>query len=371
VTRPRARALRALAVLLALVVVIGVAVLGVQAWRAAHRTDLQRAFALAPAGAERFSFTDWAGVRRELGADALSTSSPYRDVEDFLGAAYDRDLSSTSAMVGSAQILQERFGFSPASVVWELYSQSTDGAVVMLQMTDDVTFADVAESLTSLGYTAPADETGVWLGGADVVARISRGSGLTPEFQYVALDADNHLLLASDTSSYLELAIAAKGGDEEGGADGGADGGDAATGLRAAVSAAGDPVSAAVYSGDNACAALAMSQADESDQAQADQLISEAGEVDPLTGFAMAAQPDGTIRVAMAFENDDQARTNADTRATLASGPAVGQGGNFSDRFTIIATRAEGAVVEMDLKPVAGTFVVSDLSNGPVLFATC
>ena len=32
---------------------------------------------------------------------------------------------------------------------------------------------------------------------------------------------------------------------------------------------------------------------------------------------------------------------------------------------------AEGSVVEMELDPVEGSYVLSDLSSGPVLFATC
>ena len=97
-------------------------------------------------------------------------------------------------------------------------------------------------------------------------------------------------------------------------------------GLDAVAEAIGEPLSAAVYTGDYACGALAMSQADADDQAQADELIAEAGEVNPVTGFAMAAQPGGDVRVAMAFENDDQARTNADTRARPGRGPGARTG---------------------------------------------
>ena len=138
-----------------------------------------------------------------------------------------------------------------------------------------------------------------------------------------------------------------------------------------AVSASGAPLSASVYDGPYACSALAMSHADSSDQQEADELISEAGEVNPVTGFAMSAQPGGGVRVVMAFENDDQARTNADTRSALASGPAPGQAGDFPDRFSVESATADGNVVTLDLKPTEGSYVLSDLSTGPVLFATC
>jgi hypothetical protein len=85
----------------------------------------------------------------------------------------------------------------------------------------------------------------------------------------------------------------------------------------------------------------------------------------------MSVQPDRQVRVLMAFETDDQARTNADTRSTLASGPAPGQGGDFGDRFSVKSVTADGKLVRMDLVPHQGQYVLSDLGSGPLLFATC
>ena len=93
--------------------------------------------------------------------------------------------------------------------------------------------------------------------------------------------------------------------------------------------------------------------------------------MNPYTAFALSDEPDGTVRVAFEFDDSDQARTNADTRATLARGPAPGQGGSFTDRFRVDAVTAHGSLVVMHLTPVAGAFVLSDLSTGPLLFATC
>ena len=64
-------------------------------------------------------------------------------------------------------------------------------------------------------------------------------------------------------------------------------------------------------------------------------------------------------------------RSNADSRAVLASGPAPGQGGDFRDRFSLRSATAEDDLVTLDLAPVKGAYVFSDLSSGPVLFATC
>ena len=193
-------------------------------------------------------------------------------------------------------------------------------------------------------------------GGSDL-----RGNGgsLSPQFQYLALDPDRHLLLASDNGPYLRDAL--------GGIDDDLDD----DGLSDVASAVTEPLSAAVYTGDFACKSLAMAQADVDDQSTADQLVAQAGRVDPMTGFAMAVQADRQVTVAMAFETDDQARRNADSRAKLAAGPAPGQGGDFGERFDARAgdrgrlggadgaeagRRQPGAV-----RPVYGTSLVRDL----------
>ena len=77
----------------------------------------------------------------------------------------------------------------------------------------------------------------------------------------------------------------------------------------------------------------------------------------------MSVQPGGDVRVVMAFADDDQARTNAASRAALAAGPAPGQGGDFSDRFSVASATAEGDLVTLDLAPQQGAYVFSDLST--------
>ena len=342
--------------------VAGVAVLavalvaaGLLLWRDRHRTDLQRAVSMAPADAERLSWTDWAGVRRALDARVSASSSPTA-LTAFLDRAFDRDLSSASALGQSAETLQARYGFSPASADWELFSQSTQGAVDLIAMPDATDFDELAARLTELGYHRPSSDTGVWDGGEELLPSI--GADLTPELQYVALDADRHLVLISDTSDYLAHAV------EHAGDGGPAD-------LTAVVDASGAPLSASIYAGDYTCSALAMSQADTSEQEQGAELVAAAGKVNPISAFAMSVQPDRHVKVVMAFENDDQARTNARSRARLASGPAPGQGGDFSDRFHLGRVEADGSLVTMDLRPVPGAYVLSDLASGPLLFATC
>ena len=351
----RRRLLLAAASVLALVLVAAL-VVGVRAWRHSRESALAQATAYAPKDAERLSWTDWSAIRRHVRAHVGPRSSA-DDVQAFLDDAFDDDLTSTSALVQSAPVLQTSFGFSPATADWELFSQSTLGAVVIVHLPDAAAVQAVAGRLRSAGFTEPRDDGGVWSGGPALLPEI--GSDLTPELQYVALDPDDGLVLTSDRAGYLRGVLDRLGQDGPSNA------------TRAVVDASGDPLSATVFDGEQACTKLAMSQADPDDQAAAARLVAEAGRVNPLTAYAMSVQPTGHLRVVMGFDDGDQARTNADTRAKLAAGPAPGQGGDFSDRFTVVSATARGDLATLDLKPEPGSYAFSDLANGPVLFATC
>ena len=341
--------------LTALAVVAAVA--GLLWWRGGDETRLERAVHLAPAGTERLSWTDWSAVRRQVGVD-LGDSPDGEQVAAFLDDAFATDLTSTSALVGSSRTMQDELGFSPGTLDWELFAQSPEGAVDILGLSDEDAVTALADRLAAAGFTEPDEEDGVWRGGADLLARI--GPDLTPELQYVALLADEGVVLTSDQVAPLEAAVEAARGDA-----------DTLESVDDVVEASGSPVAASVFTGGYACEQLAMASADPDDQAEADALIARAGEVHPMTGFAMGLRTDGDVRVAMSFEDDDAARTDVETRATLAGGPAPGQGGDFPDRFTLEDATASGSVVTLDVAPVPGQYVLSDLSSGPVLFATC
>lgn len=341
----------------ALVVVLVVATAAVWRSRSPDQTPLAWAVGHAPEGTQRVSWTDWAQVRDAEHA-TLSSRSPVGDVRRFLDRAYDDDLTSASALVQSTPVLQQKFGLSPASIDWELFSQSYDGATVMMHVPDSVDFGSFADHLESLGFTRPSDPAGVWGGGSDVLARIS--PDLTPELSYVALDERDSLVLTSDTAEFLTVAVRAARGDDP-----------TVSGLGAVVDDAGRPVSSSIYTGDYACSALAMAHAGAADQAQGQRLVADAGPVNPYSAFGMSDEPDGSVRVTFAFEDTSAARANADTRSVLARGPAPGQGGTFGDRFRVDSVSARGSVVTMRLLPVRGAYVLSDLSTGPLLFATC
>ena len=315
-------------------------------------STLGEAVALAPADAQRYTFTDWAAVREEVGASASEG-----DLAELLDAGFDADLTSASGLVASAPLLSAEFGWSPATVDWELLAQSPEGAVEIVDL-GGVSAESVTDRLAALGYQRPDEDDGVWVGGTELLAGIAGRAGLsaTPTLQYVAVR--DGLLWAGDRQPYLETALASTDGPAEAVAD-------------LADSFRESPAAAVVYTADHACESLAMGQADETDQATADQLLAAAGKINPVTAFAMGLLPGGDAEVLLGFENDDQARTNADPRAVLAAGPAPGQGGDFSDRFAVREVTAEGTMVRLSLEPEPSAFVLSDLSSGPVLFASC
>jgi hypothetical protein len=336
-------------------------VLGVRTWQDRNRTSFSEALDTVPRSTLRLAFTDWAAVRRAL--DVPTMASPSAAVlEKLTTRAYDVDLSAASSVDESTAALQKYFGFSPATAQWEAYAQSRAGATMVVRMPDDFDMDRVTEHLGDLGFTKPSKDTGVWRGGVDLVAAID--PTITPELQYVAVLADRHLVVTSDRESYAKLAAATALGDRD-------SLGDLAS-ARDLVDPLAEPAAAMFWSRDFACTDLAMSQADDGDQSRADELVSRAGGVTPLTGLVMAMAADRTLTVAEGFEDDRQAKDNLRPSAELAVGEAPGRGGSFSDDLQLVSSRTDGATVLLRLRPKERSgFVLSALDNGPVLFATC
>ena len=311
--------------------------------------------ALAPKASARLGWIDWAGIREELDAD-LSAASSTKDVERFLNDGFDADLTSPSALVSSAPVLQTDFGFSPATIDWELFAQSDEGAILMIGMPKSLDLDKIEDQLVDVGYQQPSLDDDVWIGGPDLLAQIG---GLSQELAFITIDRDKRVLAASDESSTLETWRDDRRGEDLD---------DSIADVTAVEEGA---LSASIYSADYACVALSMTQADDADRTRAAELISQAGDINPYSAYAIAGLPGGDVRVAMAFDSEEQARTNADTRSQLAAGPAPGQGGSFPERFKLGKVTADGKVVVMPLEPLPSTYVMSDMATGPMLFATC
>ena len=359
------------AVLIALVLVVLAAAGGLFAWRLLDKTDYEQAVASMPGATLRATYTDWSQVRSVLDATGLGADSSTRDVDKFLDKAYNADLLATSAVSGSTYAMERDYGFSPLDASWEMYGQARKGAVVAMKLPESADFAGIERDLRTLGYDVPAAGAGaasVWAGSVDLVAMID--PSLTPVMQNVVVLEEQQVVIFSDSTAYASAAADVVGGSAKSLAE-------ATAGTKDLADLAGEPLSAVLLASDFACEALSMASADEEDQAVAEDLIRQAGGVSPLAGLVMAHQRDRSLVVAMRFESSAQAEDNLRPRVDLASGEAVGQGGLFADRFDITtATRTDESVV-LDLRPVgsaqerAESTLLSDLSQGPVLFATC
>lgn len=356
---------RRLVVIIALALVVAVAVGGWLGWRAWQRTTYEQAVASLPESTLRATYTDWAAVRRLADGSSLGSSSSSRDVSNFVSRAYDLDLTSTSAVVDSTYAMNRRYGFSPIDAEWEAFGQSREGQVVVMRFGDSVDLEGVERNLRRLGYTAPEDGAGsggVWAGSVDLVATID--PALTPVMQNVVVLPEERLVLLSDAEAYAASSASVITGS--------AAGLDEVDGVPELASAAGEPASATLLASDFACEALSMADADEEDQAVADDLIASAGGVSPLSGVVVAMNPDRSLVVGMHFESSDQASDDLRPRVELASGEAVGQGGTFGERFRVVEAAADGNEIVMELEPTDDDLpLLSDLTDGPLLFASC
>jgi hypothetical protein len=348
-------------VTVAIFVALALTVTGRTVWTETHRTDLRDAVDVVPKSTKRLAFTDWAAVRRQL--DVADQDDPSEaSIEKLTSKGYDTDLTAVSSIEDATAALQEHFGFSGATAAWEAFASSEDGTTMVLRMPGGFDMDDVADHLDDLGFTKPSKDTGVWKGGVDLVAAID--PTISPLLQYVAVLADQHLVVTSDDESYAAKAAEVARGD-------GASLGDVAS-TREVIGKVGEPAAAMVWSEDFACDDLAMSQADQDSQDQAKDLVRKAGGIDPLSGLVMAMEPDRSLTVAELFESGGQAKDNLRPRAELAVGDAPGRGGTFSDDLTLVSSRTDGAAVMLELRPKEKTgFVLSAVDNGPVLFATC
>jgi hypothetical protein len=353
-------------VVLAAGVVVLVLLAGVVAWRVLDRpSTYEQALAALPASTLRATWTDWGQTRREAGGSGVTAGSSRARVQSFLDRAYDLDLTSGSGISGSTAVLAERFGFSPLDAEWEALGQSRRGQVDVLRLDDRVDMAGIERALRRLGYTAPragSGTGGTWAGSPELVAGIS--ADLTPVQQNLVVLTEQRLVLMSDDAAYASSAASVVTGSASSMLD------DA--GVSSLAGTLDEPAAAVQWSSTFACEDLRMGAADPGEQKVADALVADAGPISPLEGLVMAQRADRSLTVGLHFETSDQASRNLQPRVDLASGDAPGQGGSFRDRFRVTSGKASGDDVVLALRPVRrDAQVLSDISTGPVLFATC
>lgn len=352
--------LRVLWPALVAVVLVGVVV----TWGLSHRTTSQfdQALELVPAETMRLSFTDWKAIRdlhdiRPTPAAAPTSAA----LSELLDAAFETDQSAASMIAANAAALQQFLGFSPVTAQWEALAQAPDGAVLVLKLDSAAAIGQVQRSLRSSGYTPPAEDQVVWHGGADLVGQFE--PAVSPMMQHVVVLADQRLVLASDSASYVTAAA------------------QVARGQTASLSEVRNvrslarylrPVAAMMWSRDFACEDLGIVSGDPQTQETWRELVKKAGKLTPVDGVMLALQPDGELQLRLAFESRRQAQANLPARRTLLAGPAPGRSSPISEDFTIRKIDSQGAVITAQLRPDPGqSFSLSLLNSGPLIFATC
>lgn len=349
--------LLAIGAIVAALVVVAAALVGLHLWRQEHRSALEKAMALAPKDGQRYAWTDWDAVRRERAARAAAHGSG-GDRPGSMGDVLS-DATESSALADVAGAFTRATGVRLDEIDWELLVgrplAATSGQVDLVHLSDSVSADSVRDALSRAGFAVPHKSDGVWDGASTSAAVAS------PILGYAALDTADQVLLLSDDSDYLARVVAGMHSSS-----------DLPDGIAQAVASVGSPVAAEIYSGPYLCNALALSNSDPSSQAEGNSLIAAAGEIDAVQGFALGLRSDGVVQVAMTFGDHDQAKANADSRSRLAVGPAAGQSeGDFTAMFHLGTVSAVDEVVTMELHPTEDGLYADLLSGGPILFATC
>lgn len=349
--RPRRRT--GLLVGLALLVVAVVAGVGYAVWPRA--TGLERAAGLLPPDTLRVTWTNWAGLREELGAESVDGEAGER----FYDAVADRDLS-TSSLASSTDLLVQGLGLNPMASDWEMLGQSRDGMVLVMQLAEGTDVEALADRFGRLGFDEPGSDElsgAVWRGGPDVISDVP---GLaTYELQNVAFLADERLLVASEDADHLESVVPVVRGDEDG------------LDASAVLEHVDTPLTAVALLEDYACEALSMSSADPEAQAQAEALVEEAGGVTAMTGYLVALGEGERLTIVLDFEDEARAEDNAVAREALAGAEDPAQFVAYPEVFTLSEVSQEGTSVVMTGTAHPEFAPLSNLTEGPVLLATC
>lgn len=311
-------------------------------------------------GTLRSTFTDWSRVEEEVDVPGVEEARDPAAVNDFLSRAYDADLVTGSSQLDVIRGLALTYGYTPEQAEWEAYGQSREGAVDVLKMTDEVDFEEVARNLEEAGYEQPEEDDGVWRGSGDLVVEFE--SPMTTLQINVLLLADERLILTSDSVDYLEDTRAVIRGDAPSLRD--------VPGVDPLVGTVEQAVSAQLWARDFACEDLAMTKADAVDRDEGARLVEQAGGVHPLDGLVVARTGGEDATIAMWFDSEADADDDLQPRTDLAQGPAPGQGGDFTERFTVEGSRVDGQLVTMRVRAVSQS-LLGDLGQGPVLFAAC
>ncbi|MEG9226982.1 hypothetical protein [Aeromicrobium sp. Sec7.5] len=312
---------------------------------------------LAPANVSSIDVTNWSALRDRLGAGG----------DDVVEQAATRDLATRSTLVSSGDVVADGLGWSPRTVRWEAFVQTTAGSALFLGLPEsrDVT----SERMRDLGYVQDGDEWTIEL------SDLRAGGVSTPEtFQHARL-LDGGVVVASS-----ELEVVERLGDvAEGRSPSLADD---PTALRAWAQAV-DLDAFSLQSGSAGCASTDPAESGPDIAAQAAVAVEAAGTLEPYRWLVRglgAGEQDPTepgtgdsgdrFEVALAFDSAPVAAGQAEVRARLATGPFIGQTGTVEESIVLTRHRVDGDVAVLEFDRQAGAASLMSFI-GPLVLASC
>lgn len=307
------------------------------------RAPLASALDALPSSVDVVGFTDWSSIRAQVGIDDAAL----------------RDLATRSVLAGSADDMDDTFGWSVADLDWEAYGQSPEGATLVARVSRSVSFDQIEERLAAMGYQR-AD--GLWV--LDEAGRAAIGPELASVLGVVAMIPRRRLLVAGSTVGDVRRAFAPI-----------RHGGQSLLDRRPVVDLAAELAgaeAALLQRGSTACASSAL-PADPDVTAQAAAAVASSGRLARPQWAGRGLSDDGTrqqIRFVSAYGSPAVAARQAAVRASLATGPFIGRTGRVEDSLALTSATSVGAVavLRFDLDPDRGAYLSGE---GPLLFASC
>lgn len=304
---------------------------------------------LAPVDVASIDVTDWSALRERLGTGG----------DDLVERAAARDLATRSTLVSSGELVTDSLGWSPATVRWEAFVQTTAGTALLLGLPESD--GTTRERMRDLGYVQDGD---VW---TIELADLRAGGVSTPEtFQHVRLLGGGVVVASSEVAAVERM-------------------GDVADG--STPSLADDPTAARIWaratdldafalqSGTAGCASTDPAESGPDIAAQAEVAVAGAGVLERyrwlLRGLgADDAGAEGRFEVALAFGSGPVAADQAEVRSRLATGPFIGQTGTVEDSIALTRHGADGAVAVLEFDRQDGAASLMSFV-GPLVLASC
>ncbi|MCW2831499.1 MAG: hypothetical protein JWP31_2191 [Aeromicrobium sp.] len=348
------------ALLIVPVVVLLVAV-GAGWWASARDADARASLASAldvlPADTQVAGFTDWASVRAATDEDARTPSSVRAALTD---DAALRDLTTRSVLGQSIERMERAYGWSAADLDWESYGQAAAGSALVLRLDRAMSFDDIEQRLTKLGYARDGD---VWRIGA--AGRAEVGPELSAVLGSLHLLPRERLVVAGSRPAYADAVVATIRGRDP-----------SLLSHRAAADVAAALAgsdTALVQTGRRACRATSFRDEGPDEVGQAEAALARAGRLVSPT-FAGRGLVDGrprqSIRFALGFDSPATAASQVPVRSTLTRGAFIGRTGAVEDSLDLRDADVQGSTLtfRFDVDPDRGAYMSGE---GPLLFAGC